>query len=84
MPTNCPNCENEPYETDIFCRNCGEELPDFKCADCDTEVLEDDKYCPNCGAELGETVEEIEEVSDDEDAEDEKRIGDRHFGRHGP
>lgn len=63
---NCQGCNNEPFDGDSFCRQCGVELPDqdmFECPECDAEVFEEDSFCFSCGTKFEGLQEEQEELS---------------------
>jgi uncharacterized membrane protein YvbJ len=70
----CEQCGNEPIEEDVYCRQCGAELPNstMNC-ECGADVLSDDNYCHQCGAAFDGVVEEPaheEEEGDEESDED--------------
>lgn len=61
---NCESCNNELYEGDSYCRECGVELPEpdtFECPECDAEVFEEDSFCFSCGTKFEGLEEEQEE-----------------------
>ena len=58
----CPNCGHEAEEGDLFCANCGgqmpprddggEEVADNSCPECGHETEDGDLFCANCGGQL--------------------------------
>ncbi len=52
MLMKCDLCFKESANSDKFCRNCGEQLPEeevYAC-ECGSEVNKEDKFCHGCGA----------------------------------
>jgi len=54
----CTGCQKAAKKEDVYCRNCGMELPDvetFEC-DCGAEIEGNDNFCNQCGVEFDGVV----------------------------
>ena len=51
---NCPSCDRQCYDTELFCPNCGTAMPvALKCTYCSAPVLDlSAKHCSECGGVL--------------------------------
>ncbi|NQU79229.1 zinc ribbon domain-containing protein [Candidatus Woesearchaeota archaeon] len=74
---NCEKCGNEPYEGDIFCRKCGDDIDDDMKCECGAEVMEEDNFCHQCGSAFSgveESSEEEEGDHEDDDHTEEEKV----------
>ncbi len=68
----CGNCSTNVFDTDNYCRFCGDEAPErdtFECPECTEEVYMEDNFCFNCGTKF-EGMEEADEEGEDEHEEE--------------
>ncbi len=57
---NCPKCNEELEDGDMFCSHCGEKVGEVRhCANCGAELDEGAKFCSKCGASIN-TDKEVE------------------------
>jgi hypothetical protein len=57
----CTSCGAEHLPGDVFCRQCGVQLPKY-CPQCDTLIDRPSRFCHKCGASLDEQVSNNEQI----------------------
>ena len=57
----CTSCGAEHFPGDVFCRQCGVQLPQY-CPQCGTLIDYPSKFCHKCGASLGEQASNNEQI----------------------
>jgi hypothetical protein len=71
----CASCGAEGFPDDLFCRQCGEQLPSY-CAQCGTLIDRPSRFCHRCGASLEGQVSVNEQIerSIEEDARPDMQV----------